>query len=186
MKVTLGMSKRDACIFLAGLLWGGAATGGLLVTLSLLFANEMARSKSPSKAAAISSSEFQGHQYAFDGYCPVTLVEKSQWKLGKIEHLERREKQVFLFAGASEQQLFRQNPDRYIPAFSGNDIVLAAESHTTIAGEREHGIMLKDRIYLFATEESLQRFARDPASYVARTHEAPTQNAAKAVGDAKK
>ncbi len=180
------MSKRDVCIFLAGLLSGGAAAGGLLATFVLLVPIELATSKSTFKPSVNSTSDPQRPPFALDGCCPVTVVDNSQWKLGRLEYSEQREKQRFLFAGASEQQRFRQNPDRYIPAFFGNDIVLASDSHTTTAGKREHGVILKDRIYLFATEDSLQRFARNPARYIARNKEAPIQNAAKVVGDSTK
>jgi len=85
--------------------------------------------------------------------------------LGNFQYRETRGTQVFLFAGSEEQEQFQENPDRYLPAFSGNDVVLAKEDGETVGGRREHGVTYENRIYLFSSGESMQRFAQNPRLY---------------------
>ncbi|MCA9125346.1 MAG: hypothetical protein KDB11_34490, partial [Planctomycetales bacterium] len=80
---------------------------------------------------------------------------------------------------SAEQKQFQKDPDRYLPAFSGNDLVIAKENGETTRGKREYGIKYADRIYLFATEESLQRFAHAPALYVTLNGDGPINRDAK-------
>jgi len=139
-----------------------------MLTIRPLWRVEVVATKrdSPKSQRTSAASGTEKPSYAFDGYCPVTLIEKMQWTLGHIKHREKRGSQVFLFASSAEQRQFQQDPDRYVPAFSGNDVVLAKDNGRTVRGKRRHGITYGDRMYLFATEESLQRFAHNPGAYV--------------------
>jgi hypothetical protein len=50
------------------------------------------------------------------------------------------------------------------------------ESGQLVAGKREHGVFYRDRIYLFADEEALQRFGQRPDEYVAAANRAQQQS----------
>ena len=182
------MSKRDVAMFLAGILCGGAIIAGVFLALSpaLPISSTAVRPGPSSTAAASPQLAPRGFHYALDGYCPVTVVDKEQWTPGNVEYREEHGKLIFLFAGPSEQQLFRQNPDRYVPVFSGNDIVLATETGTTASGKRKHGVVYADRIYLFAAEDSLQRFMQEPASYVGRIQKESSQSEGERVANGKR
>lgn len=106
---------------------------------------------------------------ALDGYCPVSLVDnKTSWSLGDRRwgaiHLGR----TYLFAGPEQQRRFLADPDRYAPVMSGNDIVLALDRGQTVPGSREHGLFYGERIYLFASEETLAVFSQAPKQFVDR------------------
>lgn len=100
-----------------------------------------------------------------DGFCPVTLCEKQSWVQGNVSWGGIHRGRTYLFAGPEEQRRFFTDPDRYAPVGSGNDVVLAAEQGRAVPGMREHGVFFGSRIYLFASEESLTRFAEKPEVY---------------------
>ena len=72
---------------------------------------------------------------------------------------------TYLFSGPEEQRRFFSDPDRYSPAVSGNDIILATEQGQAVPGMREHGVFFGNRIYLFSSEATLERFAKNPNQY---------------------
>ena len=100
-----------------------------------------------------------------DGYCPVALAEKQQWVLGDRRWGAIHRGRTYLFAGPEEQRRFFTDPDRYAPAVSGNDVVLATEQGQAVPGMREHGVFFGNRVYLFSSEATLEKFARNPSLY---------------------
>jgi protein disulfide-isomerase len=104
---------------------------------------------------------------ALEGYCPVTLCEKSRWEKGNprfgVIHLGR----TYLFAGPAEAKRFYNDPEHFAPVVSGNDVVLLVEEGRTVSGERKYGGWFDERMYLFSSEFSYQKFEASPARYVA-------------------
>ena len=100
-----------------------------------------------------------------DGYCPVVLSERQQWALGDRRWGAIHRGRTYLFTGPEEQRRFFTDPDRYAPAFSGNDVVLATEQGQPVPGSREHGVFFGNRVYLFSSEATLDKFARNPILY---------------------
>ena len=89
------MSERDVIMLLAGIVCGGTAVGGMmLATLRPSMEREMqAANPKPLQQPRADGRSNQGNlEYAMDGYCPVTLVDKYAWKLGNIEYRERERK----------------------------------------------------------------------------------------------
>jgi len=101
-----------------------------------------------------------------EGFCPVTLVDRGTWVEGRAQWGARHRGRTYLFAGAEQQQVFLANPDRYAPALSGDDPVLALESGVSTPGQRRFGVTYQSRMYLFASAETRAAFAADPARYV--------------------
>jgi protein disulfide-isomerase len=65
---------------------------------------------------------------------------------------------TYLFSGPLEQQEFLRDPDRYSPVMGGNDPVLFFDAGQQVAGVREHGRFIGDRVYLFANQQTLAKF----------------------------
>jgi YHS domain-containing protein len=103
-----------------------------------------------------------------EGFCPVTLLEKGSWTEGRPQWGARHRGRTYLFAGQSEQQAFLANPDRYAPALSGDDPVLAFESGTSMPGQRRYGVTYQTRMYLFSSPETRAAFTADPMRYASR------------------
>lgn len=95
-----------------------------------------------------------------DGFCPVRLVAKQCWKLGDRRWGATYHGYTYLFAGPEEQKRFLDNPARYSPVNSGNDVVLELLEGKTVAGQRRHGVFYENRVYLFASEASLETFSK--------------------------
>ncbi len=102
---------------------------------------------------------------ALDGYCPVLLTEKERWVRGNVKWGVRHEGRTYLFAGPEEQGRFYAEPDRFAPVLGGDDVVLMVEQGQHVLGRREHGGWFQNRVYLFASEASFQKFFADPHRY---------------------
>lgn len=82
---------------------------------------------------------------------------------------------TYLFAGPEEQKKFLARPDRYSPVAAGHDPVLALEGQQMVPGRREHGVFYDGRIFLFSSEESLERFSQSPSRYAPQIYQAMRQ-----------
>lgn len=102
---------------------------------------------------------------ALDGFCPVDLCERQRWTPGDPRYGLVHRGRTYLFAGAEQRDRFNADPDRYAPVLSGVDIVLAIERGQQMEGHRRHGVFYNGRVYLFSSEESLQRFAQQADFY---------------------
>ena len=99
----------------------------------------------------------------------MVLSERQQWALGDRRWGAIHRGRTYLFTGPEEQRRFFTDPDRYAPAISGNDVVLAAEQGQPVPGMREHGVFFGNRVYLFSSEATLDKFARNPNLYANQT-----------------
>jgi YHS domain-containing protein/thiol-disulfide isomerase/thioredoxin len=143
-----------------------ASNQGLATT-----AGQPTPSADPSRDMA--QAEPQNPPFGLDKYCPVTLVDKRRWEPGNEKFGAIHRGRTYLFVSAEAQQAFLASPDRYSPVFAGNDPVLRVENGQEVPGKREHGAFYNNRIYLFTSEDTFQRFDRDPTRYTA---EVPRQS----------
>jgi YHS domain-containing protein len=129
----------------------------------------------PPPISATANKPLVNPPLALDGYCPVSLAEKHKWVPGDKRWGAYHQGRTYLFAGPEEQAKFLANAnyDRYAPVASGLDIVVAAEEHRDVAGKREHGVFYKDRVVLFASEASVQKFYSNPNYYIRLAMGAP-------------
>ena len=115
---------------------------------------------------------------AFDGYCPVTLADQATWTKGDPRWGAVHRGRTYLFPNPAAQQRFLAAPDLYSPVLSGFDPVRYLEAGEMVEGKREHGVFYRDRVYLFADEDSLQRFGSRPDFFIAATEQAAQRAAA--------
>lgn len=101
-----------------------------------------------------------------DGFCPVQLTDHQRWVPGNPQWGLIHANRTYLFAGAEERNRFDADPNRYAPVLSGCDVVLAVEQGRLIPGKRECGAWFEGRVYLFANDQTLQQFDRDPQRYI--------------------
>lgn len=107
---------------------------------------------------------------ALDGYCAVSLSDdllagQRRWMLGNRAHGVIHRERTYLFASGDKAARFFQEPDRYAPVLSGDDVVAAVDESHAVTGKREHGAFFGGRVYLFSSEETLQRFENNPNRY---------------------
>lgn len=119
---------------------------------------------SPSAGSA-ASTQRGNPPLALDGYCAVSLAEKERWVRGNPRFGVIHQGRTYLFAGPDEARRFYDDPDRYAPVASGDDVVLLAERGQRVPGRREHGAWYQGRVYLFSDETSYNKFAANPQRY---------------------
>jgi len=100
-----------------------------------------------------------------EGYCPVTLAERGTWVEGRAQWGVRHRGRTYLFASVDQQQAFLADPDRYAPALSGDDPVLAFDAGKSTPGQRRYGVTYQSRTYLFTSPETRDAFAANPQRY---------------------
>ncbi len=127
-----------------------------------------AAGKPESAVAATTPDPYGSMPLGLEGYCAVSLAEKGQWVEGRAQWGARHRGRTYLFAGPEQQQAFLANPDRYAPALSGDDPVLACDTGKQIAGQRRYGVTYQARTYLFSSPETRTAFAANPQRYTTR------------------
>ena len=122
-------------------------------------------------------------KYALKGKCPVTLLTRGQWVDGKKEigciHRDR----VYLFASAENREAFLANPDQMSPLLAGFDPVIFEETGKLVEGEEQFGTFMGDapsqRIVLFKTANTRDRFQKEPIKYINAVRNAMAKKAKK-------
>ncbi len=107
-----------------------------------------------------------------DGYCPVTLLRDNKWVAGDPRFGIKHRGRVYLFASQREQDVFYADPDEFSPVLAGLDPVHLTERGEAVEGARAHGVVYRKRVYLFQTEENLQRFWQDPEHFASPIRQA--------------
>ncbi len=107
-----------------------------------------------------------------DGYCPMTLAGGQQWQQGDIRWGAIHHSRTYLFASESKRDAFLKKPDQFAPVLSGDDPVSFAEQGQHVSGKRQHGVFYRNQIFLFSSEESLQRFWKSPQNYADAVYQA--------------
>ena len=110
--------------------------------------------------------------FGLDGFCPVQLVDNARWQPGKKAWGFIHRGRTYLFAGPEEQRRFQDNPDRYAPVSSGDDVVVLLEQGRSVSGYREHGLQFDGHVYLFTSEGTLEKFRSNPHYYADRALQA--------------
>lgn len=100
-----------------------------------------------------------------NGFCPVQLCEHERWVAGDRRFAADYKGKTYLLSSAAAHDRFVTEPERYVPACSGNDPVLAAEKNIAAAGTIDHSAMWNGRLYLFSRSETLARFHEAPERY---------------------
>jgi len=104
---------------------------------------------------------------AMDGYCPVELAKSEQWVEGdprlKVEHRG----QAYLCSSPANRRRFLADPNRYVPACSGNDPVLLVDEKRGAAGGTDYCVTYDGRLYMFDSQDTLEKFESNPRRYTA-------------------
>lgn len=107
-----------------------------------------------------------------DGYCPVTLLKENRWVRGDKRYGVIHRGRTYLFAGPQEKETFFADPDEYSPVLAGIDPVALNEQGQAIEGKRVHGVVYHRRVYLFSSEDNLNRFWEAPEQFASPIRQA--------------
>jgi YHS domain-containing protein len=101
----------------------------------------------------------------FRGFCPVTL--KSQRKLidARPQFQSVYQSVVYTFASAEAKEEFDASPASFAPAAGGIDVVAYDDDGDKIPGSLEFAVWYQGRLFMFASQDSLDKFVESPAEY---------------------
>jgi YHS domain-containing protein len=105
-----------------------------------------------------------------DGFSPITLWNRGDWKIGLPEFAAEHKGIVNFLADASEREQFNANPERYVPRFLGCDPVVLHEPDRAVPGSTKFGAFFDGVLYLFKSDETRQRFRHDPERFIQPRH----------------
>ena len=106
-------------------------------------------------------------QLALSGYCVVSLVSQKRLVPGQAAYSIVHQGRLYRFASRITFDLFRRNPDRYVPSNGGNCPVAQFERKAEEPGDPRFGALFQGRLFLCATEADRKKFLEDPERYAA-------------------
>jgi YHS domain-containing protein len=127
------------------------------------------------QSGAFAPTQLNGPQtppHALNGHCPVTLCTQQRWQPGDPRWGAIHRGRTYLFSSPAQQRQFLADPDLYSPVLSGVDAVRLADENQLVEGKRQHGVIYRNQIYLFDSEQSLATFSAAPERYAAPIRQA--------------
>ncbi len=106
-------------------------------------------------------------QVALSGYCPVSLVSDKRLVPGQTEYTVTHEGRLYRFASLLTFNLFRRDPERYVPVNDGNCPVTQLDRRTAQPGDPRYGVLYQGRLFLCATDADRKKFLQEPLRYAA-------------------
>ncbi|QDU60061.1 Thiol:disulfide interchange protein DsbD [Planctomycetes bacterium Pan216] len=103
---------------------------------------------------------------AYNGYCPVTLLEEELLKDGKGSLETTYEGAVYRFVTKAHRDRFNAEPDRYLPALGGHCPVCGHGTADGAKGDPETATIYLGRIWLLKNIECQRKFVEDVESYL--------------------
>lgn len=97
-------------------------------------------------------------QSGFMGFCPVALRDKLQLVDASPEYAVDYHSQKFQFSTDEALKKFLADPDRYLPAAGGLDVVAVSQGTAVAQGSLEHALWFRHKLYLFLSREHLETF----------------------------
>jgi YHS domain-containing protein len=104
---------------------------------------------------------------ALSGYCPVSLVSDRKLVPGQTEYTVTHEGRLYRFANMLTFNIFRRDPERFVPVNSGNCPVTQVELGKQQPGNPNFGVLYQGRLYLCATDADRKQFFSSPDRYAA-------------------
>ncbi len=137
----------------------------------LLCTSADARAETASRAQRVASrwedpnAQDKKLPLAAGGFCVVTLRDRQQWQPGDPSLAVEFDGQAYRFATRREMDIFAAAPDAYAPVLSGDCVVTLLDTNKRTAGLLELGVVHRDRLYFFASEEQREKFLEEPRRY---------------------
>jgi YHS domain-containing protein len=99
------------------------------------------------------------------GFCPVALRDSRELKDARPSFQAEFDGNNYNFSSTEALEKFKADPEKYVPAAAGQDVVLAANEGTNREGSLDRAVWYRNRLYLFSTQQSHEAFIASPAKY---------------------
>jgi len=113
--------------------------------------------------AANACAQTSGDQVALHGYDPVAYFTDKRPVLGRAEHQYEWDGAVYRFASAEHLQLFKANPDRYLPQYNSWCAASVAKGEK-VRPNPEYWIVVDGKLYLFGKSIGPDLMRADPVA----------------------
>ena len=97
-------------------------------------------------------------QTGFMGFCPVMLREELRLVDISPEFTVEYQSQKYQFSSEEAAGKFTADPERYLPAAGGLDVVAVSQGTAVAQGSLEHALWFRNKLYLFLNQENLTIF----------------------------
>ncbi|MFI5033630.1 MAG: YHS domain-containing (seleno)protein [Reyranellales bacterium] len=118
---------------------------------------------------ALAQEQAQERPLVLKGYDPVAYFTDGKPTQGSAEYEMVFDGQRYRFASAQHRNLFKANPDKYAPQFSG---LCAMNLSRGVKRESDphNWVISNGNLYVFASEAGQQNFTKDPATFSAKAN----------------
>ena len=113
----------------------------------------------PSSGAARTDDD----RVALKGYDPVAYFTEKRPMLGDAQYRYEWDGAIYQFASARHLELFKANPDRYLPQYN-NWCAASVAKGVKVYGNPEWWLVVDDRLYLFGRPIGPELMSKDPAA----------------------
>jgi tetratricopeptide (TPR) repeat protein/YHS domain-containing protein len=127
-------------------------------------ADDLARRASDSPTTP--SGTVQSHD-GMKGYCPVVLRDERRLARVSDEFSTEYQAQVYKFSSAAALARFQENPEWYVPAAGGLDIIQVRRGDSVVQRSLDHAVWFRHRLHLFSSAENLATFRAAPREFAA-------------------
>lgn len=97
-------------------------------------------------------------QSGFMGFCPVALRDTFHLVDASPEYAVEYHSQKLQFSTDEALKKFLADPERYLPAAGGLDVVAVSQGTAVAQGSLEHALWFRHKLYLFLNREHLETF----------------------------
>jgi YHS domain-containing protein len=104
---------------------------------------------------------------ALQGYCPVELARHGRWMPGDVRWTVVYRGRIYRLSGAQQRRQFLADPEKFVPANSGDDPVVSVGQKRSVPGQPAYCAIYHDRVYLFSSAATQAEFNADPNRYAA-------------------
>jgi Flp pilus assembly protein TadD/YHS domain-containing protein len=97
-------------------------------------------------------------QAGFMGYCPVALRDEQKLVDALPQYQAVYQHQTYEFGSEEALRKFEAQPERYLAAAGGLDVVAVSQGTAVAQGSLEHALWFRHRLYLFLNRENMDAF----------------------------
>jgi len=100
---------------------------------------------------------------ALKGYDPVAYFTEKRPMLGDAQYRYEWDGAIYQFASARHLELFKANPDRYLPQYN-NWCAASVAKGVKVYGNPQWWLVVDDRLYLFGRPIGPELMSKDPVA----------------------
>lgn len=99
------------------------------------------------------------------GFCPVALRDRRELQDAQLQFHSTYRGKTYFFSSADAKAKFDANPAAYAPAYDGLDPVLLKNQKQKRLGVLDYAVWYHNRLYLFASPETMATFTANPSQF---------------------